>query len=54
MTRLYTNREKGILRKNGIRMANKKFTNPSEHNGNERGEAEKAGRGGYRIQEILR
>ena len=43
MTRLYTNRETGILRKKGIRMANKKFTNPSEHNGNERGEAEKAG-----------
>ena len=27
MTRLYTNRKKGILRKKGIRMANKKFTN---------------------------
>ena len=42
MTRQYTDREKVILRKDGIEMANKKLTNLANTNGNERGNAEEA------------
>ena len=42
MTRQYTDREKVILRKDGIEMANKKLTNLASTNGNERGKAGEA------------
>ena len=42
MTRQDTGRERIILRKDGIEMANKKLTNLADTNGNERGKAEEA------------